>query len=170
MAAQWYALRSKPNKEEAAWQQVRAHGFETFYPRVRVRTVNPRARQIRPYFPGYLFLRADLAEVGVSLFQYLPHASGLVSFGGEPAPVPEALIRAIHARVNEIAAAGGQVFESLRPGDKISIQVGPFAGYEAIFDGRLSGGERVRVLLELLGGRRLPVELSAACIEQKKRA
>jgi transcriptional antiterminator RfaH len=72
--------------------------------------------------------------------------------------------------VNEIAAAGGQVFESLRPGDKISIQVGPFAGYEAIFDGRLSGGERVRVLLELLGGRRLPVELSAACIEQKKRA
>jgi transcriptional antiterminator RfaH len=166
MASQWYALRSKPHKEEAAWQQVRARGFETFYPRLRVQTVNPRARQIKPYFPGYLFVKADLAAVGASVFQFLPYASGLVCFGGEPASVPEALIRAISSRIEEIAAAGGEVFAGLKSGDLVSIHEGPFAGYRAIFDARLSGGERVRVLLEWLGGRRIPLELSAAQIER----
>jgi transcriptional antiterminator RfaH len=170
VAKQWYALRSKPNKEEAAWQQARARGFETYYPRFRVRTVNPRARQIRPYFPGYLFVKADLAAVGSFVFQYLPHSAGLVSFGGEPAPVPEALVQAMHSRLGEIAAAGGEVFHGLKSGDSVLIHHGPFAGYEAIFDARLSGGERVRVLLEMLGGRRVPVELNAACIQRAKRS
>ena len=164
MTAQWYALRSKSNKEEAAWQQARARGFETFYPRLRVRTVNPRARQVKPYFPGYLFVKADLEAVGAFVFQHLPHASGLVCFGGEPASVPEALIRAIYGRIGEIAAAGGEVFEGLKSGDLVSIHDGPFAGYKAVFDARVAGGERVRVLLEWLGGRCIPVELNAAQI------
>lgn len=170
MATQWYALRSKANKEEVAWQQVRARGFESFYPRLRVRTVNPRARQIKPYFPGYLFVRADLHAVGPSVFQYLPHAVGLVSFGGDPASVPETLIQSLSERMQRLAAAGGEVFDGLKSGDSVSIQAGPFAGYEAIFDARLSGGERVRVLLEMLGGRQVPVVLNSAQIEQKKRS
>ncbi len=170
MAVQWYALRSKPNKEEVAWQQVRARGFESFFPRLRARTINPRARQIKPYFPGYLFVRADLTAVGSSVFQYLPYANGLVCFGGEPVSVPERLIQALHRRMEEIAAAGGEVFDGLKSGDPVSIHTGPFAGYDAIFDARLSGGERVRVLLEMLGGRRVPVELSAAQIERIKRS
>jgi transcriptional antiterminator RfaH len=170
MTTLWYALRSKPNQEEAAWQQARARGFETFYPRLRRRTVNPRARQIKPYFPGYLFVKADLEAVGAAVFQYLPHASGLVCFGGEPASVPEPLIQALDGRIREIAAAGGEVFDGLKSGDRVSIQAGPFGGYEAIFDARLAGGERVRVLLEWLGGRRIPVELNAAQIERAKRS
>jgi len=170
MTTHWYALHSKPNQEEAAWQQARARGFETFYPRLRRRTVNPRARQIKPYFPGYLFVKADLEAVGAAVFQYLPHASGLVCFGGEPASVPEPLIQALDGRIREIAAAGGEVFDGLKSGDRVSIQAGPFGGYEAIFDARLAGGERVRVLLEWLGGRRIPMELNAAQIERAKRS
>ena len=170
MGIQWYALRSKPNKEQVAWQQVRARGFESFYPRLRVKTVNPRARQIKPYFPGYLFVRADLTAVGPSLFQYLPHANGLVCFGGEPACVPERLIQALQGRVEKIAAAGGEAFDGLKSGDPVSIHAGPFAGYEAVFDTRLSGGARVRVLLEMLGGRCVPVEINVAQIERIKRS
>jgi transcription antitermination factor NusG len=170
MAASWYALRSKPNKEDVAWQQVKARGFDTFYPRLKTRTTHSRAKQIRPYFPGYLFVRADLEAVGSSIFHYMPFTSGLVSFGGEPAPVPEALIRSIHRRAEEVEAAEDHAFDGLKSGDAVSIQAGPLAGYEAVFDARLSGGERVRVLLEILGERRIPVELSAAQIEPKKRA
>jgi transcriptional antiterminator RfaH len=170
MTANWYALRSQPRKEDVVWQQVRAQKCEAYYPRVRVRTVNPRARQVRPYFPGYLFVKADLEALGLSTFQYMPHAVGLVCFGGEPAQVPESLVRAIQQRVGEITAAGGEFYDGLRPGDRVSIQGGPFAGYEAIFEARLSGGERVRVLLDLLQGRRVPVEMSAALVERKKRS
>ena len=165
----WYALRSKPRKEDVVWQQVRDRGFETFLPRLRVTPVNPRARKVKPYFPGYLFVRADLADVGLSTFQWLPHTTALVTFGGEPAPVPDNLIIAIQKRVAEIAAAGGELFDGLQHGDRILINYGPFSGYEAIFDTRLPGTERVRVLLQFLSDRHVPVELNAAHIQQKKR-
>ena len=170
MAVLWYAMRSKPRKEDALWRQLRAQGFEVFHPRVRVHRVNPRARKLEPYFPGYLFVQADLEDVGRSRFQWMPHSLGLVSFGGEPSPVPDHLINEIRKRVESIAAAGGELFDGLKSGDSIRIQEGPFRGYEAIFDARLPGTERVRVLLEFLGSqRKVPVELSASQIQQIKR-
>jgi hypothetical protein len=49
------------------------------------------------------------------------------------------------------------------------ISDGPFAGYEAIFDARVPGSERVRVLLQLLNSQRqVPLELTAGQIKQKK--
>jgi transcription antitermination factor NusG len=169
MAHFWYALRSKPRKEDILWRQVHTRGFDAFYPRLRVNPVNPRSRKLRPYFPGYLFVYADLEVVGLSIFQWMPHSIGLVSFGGEPAIVPENLIYAIKKRVEEIAEAGGELFDGLHPGDVVRISDGPFRGYEAIFDARLPGTERVRVLLELLGNqRRVPLELKSGQIERKK--
>lgn len=169
MPIHWYALRSKPRKEEVVSQQAHDQGYEVFYPRLRVQPVNPRARKVRPYFPGYMFVHIDLSVVGVSAFQWMPHAAGLVSFGGEPATVPENLIVAIRQRVDEIAASGGEVFNGLKKGDRIIINYGPFEGYEAIFDARLPGNERVRVLLQLLSNQRnVPIELNAGCIRRKK--
>jgi transcription antitermination factor NusG len=165
----WYALRSKSRKEDIVWRQLRDQGFDVFYPRLRVQPVNPRSRKVRPYFPGYLFVKADLGEVGISTFQWMPHSLGLVSFGGEPSLVPENLIHAIRQRVEEIEAAGGEVFDGLKPGDPITIDYGPFEGYEAIFDTRLPGSERVRVLLQLLNSKRqVPVEMKASQIRKKK--
>jgi len=164
MRSAWYALRSKPRKEDVLHQHVLSRGLECFYPRIPVKTINPRARQVAPYFPGYMFVRADLGAVGVSTFQWMPHALGLVSFDDTAAPVPDALIEQIEARVAAIAAAGGELYLGLKPGDAVRIKSGPLAGYEAIFDARLSSGGRVRVLLELLTDRHVPVELSEAQI------
>lgn len=169
MTTHWYALHSKPRKEEVVWRQVRAHGFEAFYPRVPVPTANPRAGGVRPYFPGYLFVRADLSLAGLSTFQYMPYAIGLVCCGVEPAKVPDEIIRAIQRRVMDLAATGGELFDGLRSGDRVSIHAGPFAGYKAIFDARLSSGERVRLFLEMLSGRSVSLELSAAQIERINR-
>ena len=168
MSANWYALRSKARKEEVVWRQVRTAGFDVFYPRLKVQPVNPRARKLKAYFPGYMFVRVNIEQVGLSAFQWMPHAMGLVCFGDEPAIVPDNLIHAIRKRVDEISAAGGELFDGLNPGDMIVISDGPFAGYEAIFDTRLPGSERVRVLLQLLNSQRqIPIELKAGQIKQK---
>lgn len=168
MAKFWYVIRSKPRKEDVVWRQVHGRGFETFHPRIRVNPVNPRARKLKPYFPGYLFVRVDIEEAGLSVFKWLPHAVGLVNFGGEPAIVPDNLINTIRKRLEEVNAAGGELFEGLKPGEVVLISDGPFKGYEAIFDARLPGSERVRVLLELLGSQRqVPVELDSGQIERK---
>lgn len=167
----WFALRCKPRKEEVVWQQVKSRGFETYFPRLKVNPVNPRSKKLKPYFPGYLFVQVDLDQVGKSYFQWMPHTLGLVNFGGEPASVPDNLIHAIRARVEKINQAGGEVFEGLQTGDPIVINTGPFSGYEAIFDGRLPGSVRVRVLLEFLGShRQVPLVLDAGQIERRRRS
>ena len=168
MSQHWYALRSKPRKEEVLWRQLHAQEYEVFFPRIRVQPVNPRSKKLKAYFPGYMFIQVDLEEVGLSTFQWMPHAIGIVNFDGEPATVPENLIHAIRKRVEAIAAAGGELFDGLKQGDPVKISDGPFAGYEAMFDTRLPGSERVRVLIKMLSDRRVPVELRAGQVERKK--
>jgi transcription antitermination factor NusG len=116
-----------------------------------------------------MFVSVDIEVVGLSTFQWMPHAIGLVSFDGEPASVPENFIYAIRKRVEEIAAAGGELFDGLKQGDPVKISSGPFSGYEALFDTRLPGSERVRVLLKMLSDRRIPIELNAGQIERKRK-
>jgi transcription elongation factor/antiterminator RfaH len=169
MTTRWYALRSKPRKEDVLWRQIKAQDYEIYYPRIRVQPVNPRSKKVRPYFPGYMFIRVDLEEVGKSTFNWMPHAIGLVSFGGEPAWVPDNLVHAVRKRVDEINEAGGEIFDGLQEGDEIRIKEGPFAGYEAIFDARIPGSERVRVLIQMLSDRQVPVELRAGQIDKKKK-
>ena len=169
MTAAWYALHSKPNKEEFLCDQLLSHRMDAFCPRLRVKPANPRARKSKPYFPGYVFVKADFGQVNMSALGWMPGATGVVSFDGQPASVPDGLIHAIEHRVDEINLAGGEVLAKIRPGDAVIIQDGPFAGYEAIFDARLAGLERVRVLLKLLQKRQFPLELSVAQIRQKTR-
>lgn len=168
MTAYWYAIQSKPNKEDALYEHLQNQGIEVFFPRIRVNPVNPRAKKIKAYFPGYMFVYVDLNVVGMSTLKWTPFARGMVVFDQEPAAVPDALIHAIRRRVDQVNEAGGEVFEGLQKGDTIYIQDGPFAGYEAIFDIRLPGSERVRVLIELLNKRQVPVELRSGQIRQKK--
>lgn len=167
MTAYWYALQSKPNKEDALFEQLENRGYRVFYPRIRVNPVNPRSKKIKAYFPGYMFVYADIVEVGLSTFQWMPFARGMVVFDMEPATVPDPLIEAIRRRVDQVNKVGGEVFEGLKKGEVIQIQEGPFAGYEAIFDVRLPGSERVRVLIKLLSQRQVPLELKAGQIRRE---
>lgn len=161
-------MRSKPNKEELLYQQLLLREIDTYYPRIHVHPVNPRALKIKPYFPGYLFIRANLEQVGISTLQWIPGAIGLVDFGGELAYVSDDLLQAIWRKVDRINAANGELLESLKSGDLVKINDGPFSGYQAIFDTRLSGKERVRVLLQMLRDRQVGVELSIGQIERIK--
>lgn len=163
---QWYVLRSKPNKEMTLTRELTAYGFECFYPHLRVKPVNPRSRRVRPYFPGYLFLHTNADQLGASIFRWMPFSNGFVSFGDVLATVPDNLIHAIRRHVDEINAAGSELLFGLKQGDEVLIQGGPFEGYKAIFDARLPGRERVRVLLKLLQVRQVNVELPERQIQR----
>jgi transcription elongation factor/antiterminator RfaH len=163
----WYVIRSKPRRERIVYEQLSGQGLEVFFPAVRVHPVNPRSAKERAYFPSYLFAHLDLAAVGVNKLRWLPAAVGLLEFGGEPAVVPDALIAQLKLRIASIQSVGGLIFDNLQSGDVVNITSGPFAGYEAIFDLRLKGSERVRVLLEMLR-RQVSVELDAGSIRKAR--
>ena len=105
MSDQWYVMKAKPHSEEAAYRQVQSQKVTAYYPCMKVRTVNPRARQVRPYFPGYLFIHVDIESTGLSVFQYMPYSAGLVCFDGIPAPVPDTVMAGIQKTVNERMAS-----------------------------------------------------------------
>lgn len=163
---QWYVLQSKPQKENLLYEQLRLREMEAYYPCIRVKPVNPRARKIKSYFPGYLFVHVDLDLVGISSLQWVPGAVGLVKFGGEPAFIAESILQAIRLMVEKNNVDGSYFCSGLKPGDAVSINEGPFSGYKAIFDTRLSRRQRVRVLLEVLQNQQLRVELPAGHIQR----
>ncbi len=162
----WYVLRSKPHKESVLHRYAKQHGHTVFYPTIPYKPVNYRASRIRAYFPGYMFIRANLEGLGVSTFSWMPFSTGLVHVGGEAAPVPDTTVRALAARVAEVWEAGGLHVEGLKPGERVLIRQGMFEGYEGIFDVKLPGSERVRVLLRMLNNRFVPVEVDVALVER----
>ena len=162
----WYVIQSKPQKESFLTEQLCLRGIETYYPKIRIKPVNPRSKKVKPYFPGYLFVRVDLEKVGFSTLNWIPGASKLVSYGGEPAFVPDILIQSIRRRIGGSEFSGNDSVQNLKHGDIVTIQSGPFTGYRAIFDSRLKGNERVRVLLEMLQDRQVCVELSGGQVER----
>ena len=169
MTVSWYAIRSKPNKEDFLTGQLKAHGVEVYYPVLHVKPVNPRSRKIRPYFPGYLFVHVDLDVINSSGLRWMPGASGLVSFDGEPASVPDLLIDTLKKQVDHHNKIIRDKKKNFQAGDLVLIENGPFVGHEAIFDINISGEDRVRVLLNLLTGRQMPVEIEGRQIRRVKR-
>lgn len=164
----WYVLRSKPNKEAFLAGQLESRNITVLDLQVKVNPVNPRARHFKPYFPGYIFIHADLQIHPPVLFERIPGAARLVHVGDEIAYVPDTIIQAIRTRVEQVNAAGGEVLDSLKPGDRISVQSGPFEGYEGILDVKIPGTERVRILLQMLHDRKLVVEVPAGQVALKK--
>ncbi len=166
MSSHWYVLRVKPHKERSVCEQLKLRDLDVYFPVLKVNPVNPRSARERPYFPGYLFVKANLDEIGLNGLSYVPGAQNLVNFGGVPARVPLNLIQEIKQRLAVIESQGGLTLEKLKPGDRVRITSGLFAGYEAIFDARLPGNRRVQVLLSFLSSAPQPVKLDAADIQK----
>ena len=167
MTAQWYALYSKPMKEAFLWKQLQLHAIESYYPCLYAQSVNPSARKLKPYFPRYVFGHLDWEQIGHSTLNWMPGATGIVSFGGIASPIPDNVIAAIKRRVDEINRGGSESHDGWVRGDVLIIQEGLFRGFEAIFDAHISGEERVRVLLRLLSRRQMPLELPSWQIQRK---
>ena len=161
MTLHWYTVHSKPNQELLLWNQLQLREVESYYPRLRRKPVNPRARREVPYFPGYMFIRVDLENFPLSRIAWLPGMQRLVAFGGQPAWLMDEVLEAIRHQVEVANQVAQDPLVDLRRGDVVRIKCGPFAGYEAIFDARINGKERVRVLLKLLQSQQVSLEVPA---------
>ena len=169
MSLSWYVLHSKPNREQFLYSQLKHREIETFYPRLHVKPVNPRARKIRPFFPGYLFVHVDLDQVSLSTLAYVPGAHSLVSFDYNPAVVPDEVIHMIKSNLERINRKSKQAEPALKQGDPVEVKGGPFAGYQAIFDRALKGTDRVHLLIKLLHGQQIRVQVPRDMAKPKNR-
>lgn len=158
----WYVMHSKPRQEAFLCEQLFIHRIEAYLPSIRLKPANPRSKKEQPFFPGYLFIHVDLEKFSPSDLRWMPGAIGIVCYGGEPAYVTDNVIQAIQEQVE---APSKEYDDLFKPGDAVLIKDGLFADYKAIFDFRLPGHDRVRVLLELLQDQRMRLELSAGQLQ-----
>ena len=157
----WYALYTKPHKEHHVSSILESKGLETYLPTVRGRK-NGR-RKTEPFFSCYLFARFDPADALPGMY-WTSGLRRIVSFGDQPAVVPDEVISSIRKRLAEMGELSYPVHR-FKQGDRVAIKAGPFRDFEAIFDQSLSSRDRAWVLMDFLG-RWARCEVSLDCLER----
>jgi len=154
----WYAIWTRSRHEQVVREQLERKGLETFLPTItKWSRWKDRKKQIEwPLFPGYCFARFHAAE-------RLPvlKCSGvvnIVSFNGEPAPIPESEITGIRTLVESDLAY--DPCPLINEGDMVEVTHGPLKGVV----GRLvRKGAHARLVLSVeLIGQGVSVEVDAA--------
>lgn len=152
MRAHWYALYTKPHREYGVQQFLLSRGIETYLPTLTARTKSSSGgRQNTPFFSCYVFAHLDLSTMALSWVNSSPGVNRLVSFGGQPAVVPDRVLQYLQQHLARVDSRDYYRGLPLRLGDRLRVTKGPLKGMEAIFDQRLSSGDRARVLVEMLG-------------------
>lgn len=147
----WRVLRAKPKGEHLAARHLRREGFEAFCPRLKHQKKTTRGPVwfTEAMFPGYLFCKFSIRESlrHVVSTAFVSQALTFMHDGGSVADrVVEDLRREFDE--NEIIT----VETSVRSGDMVDVVDGPMSGTSAVVTRVLPGKERVRILLEFIGG------------------
>ena len=147
----WFLAQLKPNSANIANRNLKRQGFKTFLPlEEETRQRNGKfVTAIRPMFPGYIFVAFDAARGYWRSVNSTQGITRLVSFGKEPAAVPDELISQLVLRCD----AEGKLLPSnqLKPGDQVALTKGPFANFAAEVE-KIAPDRRVWILMEIMGG------------------
>ena len=161
----WYAVETKPRHEDRVALLVHQRAqAPVFLPRLESvhRQRNRKVHRVEPLFPSYLFVQISAEPTQWYAVRWTPGVKDIVRMAGVVVPVPDGAIEALKARCRE---RGYIPWESkLRPDSQVRIVDGPFAGLQGILEQPASGGERVRVLLNLMRTV-VPVEVDVIDLE-----
>jgi len=147
----WYAVYTKPKEEERAESNLRAWGVKTLMPKFKELEYSRGSRKprtaVKNLFPRYLFAYFN-CEALLHKVNYTRGVCGVVSFGLKPCPIADFIIETIQSQIGE----GGIVkTEALYPGDRVTLENGPFKGLEGTIDRATPDQDYVVVLLSSVG-------------------
>ncbi len=158
----WYCLRSQPKHEHIAAAHLRPlEGVEVYCPRVRLQKSTRRGLVwfTEALFPNYLFARFNLRALLLRI-RSSQSVAGIVRFGDRYPDIPESSIEKLRAAMQD--AEIKTIETSLATGDDVSVVSGPLQGASGMVTQILPAQERVKVLMEFLGGQKeVELDLSA---------
>lgn len=158
----WACAQLQPSREQLALHCLCEVGkFEVYSPRIRApKRARSSAIATKPLFPGYCFV---LIVLQWHAARWCPGVTRLVTDGGVPARVPDAVIEELRRRerrgVIELPQPPG-----LHRGDAVRVTRGPFQSLVGLYAGQ-APHERVAILLSVLGSQQrvtLPKDAIAA--------
>ncbi len=152
MARRWYAVQCLAHRESAAQSHLENQSYSVFLPR-RMKT-RRHARKLEtvlvPFFPNYLFVSLDVSRERWRSINGTYGVARLVMRGEVPAPAPVGVVEALRSACDERGVLSRSC--ELVDGQRVRILAGPFAELVGELE-RLDDSQRVRVLLDIMGGR-----------------
>ena|SRR5690606_26079804 len=159
--ARWYAVWTRSRHEQVVRSQLEERHVVAFLPTLTrwSRWKDRRKQIVVPLFPGYVFARFELPQRLTVL--RTPGVVSIVSFNGEPAPVPDHEIDAIRRLIASTLPYGP--CPMIRTGAMVEVIHGPLKGVV----GRLTRkGSQARLVLSVeLIGRAVSVQVDAADVQ-----
>ena len=146
----WYVIQTKPKKEEEATSYLSTKGVEIFSPLMETFTTRNAkvTKELKPLFPSYIFGKFDL-EQNYPLVRWARGVKCLLGFGGYPTSISKEVVEIIRERTD--ARGIVRVKGDYRPNDVVRVKTGPLKDLLGIFERWVSDGDRVRILLNLIG-------------------
>jgi transcriptional antiterminator RfaH len=145
---QWYAVYSKPQREEFAESQLLKKGLEVFLPKLLLPNNGKKRKRIVPLFPNYLFTRINIYSPEYGYTIWSPGVKRIVSFNGIPAPIDGDIVDYLMRQTNTEGLIPAR--SNLRVGQEVRIDGGPFDGLIGIIQEPSNARGRVKILLQLL--------------------
>ena len=149
MAAHWFLVQFKPNAQNVANRNLGQQGFETFLPLLEVtrRHGSRFVRQLRPLFPGYMFIHLDPDVAPWRKVNSTQGVSRIVQFNDAPATVPQGLVERLRARCDD----SGYILstETIAEGQTLEIVDGPFSSFVGTVE-KIDSQNRIWLLLEFM--------------------
>jgi transcriptional antiterminator RfaH len=154
----WYVVHTKPGNEHRVETNLSNQEIDVFLPLLESfqYSSGKMTQKIKPLFPNYLFARLDI-DMHYYKVKWTRGVSKILGVGCEPIPVSEKVIETIKARMGENNLV--TLEDGLQEGNIIQFTSGPFKDLMGVFDKKMSGGKRVKVLLNLIGVD-VPVQVS----------
>jgi len=151
----WYLVQYKPNAAQIAVHNLDNQSFGTFLPlqELTKRKGKIFQRQIRPLFPGYLFVQIDPDQGPWRQVNSTRGVARLIRLGAEPSVVPNEIVEALMARCDKrgILRQTSEIQSSqLNSGIQAQVTQGPFSGFVATISD-IEPNNRISIVLELMG-------------------
>lgn len=144
----WGVVAVRPRKEGVVLEGLLREGLTAYYPRLR----GPRAgARVAPLFPGYLFAHLS-PRLELSALRRQPGVIRPLVFQGQLACIEPELIERWQARESGRGYLLPEAPPPFRRGERVRFSAGVFSGLEATVLEVLPSRERVRLLLQHLGG------------------
>jgi transcriptional antiterminator RfaH len=151
----WYLVQCKPNAAQIAIHNLENQSFGTFLPlqETTKRKGKIFQRQIRPLFPGYLFVELNPDQGPWRRVNNTRGVARLVRLGAEPSVVPNSIVKALMIRCDEqsiLRQTGQPHSNQLDVGNQAQVMQGPLSGFVAtVID--IEPSNRINILIEIMG-------------------
>lgn len=162
-----YVIQTHPCHEALAKANLESRGFEVYLPTVIEeirygRMHEKRTTVMTPLFPGYLFVRLDLACEPWRAVGAVRGVKRMLGRDGEhPTPLPRGALDDLKARFLAGEFVRRVDTHEVSAGDRVTVTQGVFQGHTGVCT--TSRGERIKVLLNLLSGA-ISVDLTAMSV------